>query len=176
MLALSFYHNFRHVLLAAATSVAFAAADACADNVRISNISDVNIPIWVTGDGDIIQDVYVCVYRDSTTDRTYSITTTGDGPGYLLKSSSYTLAYSVTWNDGGAGNLDGGTSSPMVNNVPLTLRNNARIQTDVPTSSSDCNGGASPTARVRITITNTNMDAAYDGTYSGVLTLYLSPT
>ena len=166
------------VTLAGIATCWLAPIEGNAQTVRISNISDVNTPIWQTGDPDIVQDVYVCIYRENTSGsvRTYSITATGDGPGYYLKNGSETLAYSVTWNDGGAGNLDGGTSSPMVNNIALTLLNSARIQTDAPTYSSDCNAGASPTGRVRITISSANLDAVYDGNYSGVLTFVLSPT
>ena len=169
--------RFLRPVIYAATALLCASA-ASAQNVRISNLSDVSTPLWQTGDPDIVQDVYVCIYRENTSGsaRTYSITATGDGPGYFIKSGGETLAYSVTWNDGGAANPDGGSSAPMTNNVALTLRNNARIETDTPTYSSDCNAGASPTGRVRVTITSLNLDAAHDGDYTGTLTLVLSPT
>jgi hypothetical protein len=152
------------------------AAGANADQVQISNLSDVTIPLWVTGDPDIIQDVFVCVYREnnSGTSRSYSIQATGDGPGFALKDGTQTLPYSITWNDGGESNPGGGTTATMVNNVALSNRSNARIDQDLPANSADCNGGSSPTARLRFTVSATDMDAAPDGAYSGTLTLLLS--
>lgn len=151
-------------------------AAAQADQVQISNLSDVSIPLWVTGDPDIVQDVFVCIYRenDSGSSRTYGIQATGDGPGFALRDGAYTLPYSIQWNDGGESNPGGGTTANMVNNVPLSGRSNARNDQDLPNNSADCNGGSSPTARVRFTITATDMDAAPDGTYTGTLTLLLS--
>lgn len=150
--------------------------DAAADSVEISNLSDITVPVWITGDPDIIQDVFVCVYRQNTTGtvRTYGIKATGDGPGFFIKSGIKQLPYSVTWNDGGAGNPSGGTTSPLMNNVALSGLNNARNNLDLPANSNDCNAGASPTSRLRLTITSTDMDAATDGTYTGTITLLLS--
>ena len=135
--------------------------DAFAVNaVRISNLSDITVPLWVNGDPNIVQDVFACVYRQNTSGsvRTYGIKATGDGPGFLLKNGTKTLAYTVTWNDGGTANPGGGTTAVMVSGTKLTTRNNARIDTDTPTNSTDCNAGASPTARIRITITAANTD------------------
>ena len=154
-------------------------ANAAPGQVRISNLTNITVPLWITGDPTIIQGVFACVYRENNGNnnaRTYAITATGDGPGFLLKSGANTLAYTVTWNDGGAANPGGGTTADMTNNVKLTNRQNARNQTDTPATNDSCNSGASPTARVRITITNTNMEAAPDGTFTGVLTLILSLT
>jgi hypothetical protein len=155
-----------------------ASAPANADTVRISNLSNITVPLWVTGDTSIIQDVFVCVYRANTTGNStsYGITATGDGPGFLLKSGTNNVAYTVTWNDGGASNPGGGTTATMINNVKLTSRSNARNNKVTPINSSDCNAGASPTARLRITLSQTAMDAARDGVFTGVLTLVLSPT
>jgi hypothetical protein len=168
---LRFYYLLTMILI-------FSTAAHSAVQVRISNLSDINVPLWVTGDPGITEDVFVCVYRandaDGTT-ATYNITATGDGPGFLLKSGMNTLAYSVTWNDGGAGNPSGGTSSPFITSVALSNRQNARIQSDTPTNSDDCNAGASNTARLRIAVTNTNLEAAYDGTYEGTITLLVAP-
>jgi hypothetical protein len=149
-----------------------------ADEVELSNLTDVNVPQWVTGEGDIVQDVFVCVYRQNSsgTARTYGIEATGDGPGFYLKSGTTTLAYSVNWYDGGTGSPGGGSGQPLVNNVVLTAQTNARNNQDLPVNSADCNGGGSPTAMLRLSITATDMDAAPDGTYSGTLTLLLSLT
>lgn len=147
---------------------------ALADSVQIGNFTNITVPLWINGDPTIIQTVLVCVYRDIA--RTYAITATGSGPGFLLNSGANSMAYTVAWNDGGAANPAGGTTTQLVNNVKLTTRNNARIATDVPINSSNCNSGSSPTAQLSVTITNTVMDGAADGTFTGTLTLVLSPT
>lgn len=167
------------VYLAKAVACAVFALSPCAasaDQVQISNLSDVSIPLWVTGDPDITQDVLVCVYRENSSgsSRSYGITATGDGPGFLLSDSGNHIPYHLTWNDGGESNPDGGTSAPMVNNVNLSSRNNARNNDDLPANSADCNGGSAPTARLRFTIHANDMDAAPDGTYTGTVTLLLS--
>ena len=182
MLALYFYRRvIKIVRQCASVLVVIAASQSfyiynsiAADEVEISNLSNITIPLWVTGDPTVISDVFVCAYDKNN--RVYGITATGDGPGFLLKSGSHTVAYTVLWNDGGAANPGGGTTAPMVNNVKLTSRANARDKSDTPNNSADCNGGQSPTARLRITINQTAMDAAYDGTYTGTLTLIISPT
>ncbi len=182
MLALFLHRSITRTLsltfVMALALFALTATQAHADQVQISNLSDINIPLWVTGDPDIIQDVFVCVYRENTSgsSRSYGIQATGDGPGFALKAASYSIPFSVTWNDGGAGNPGGGSTSPMSNNVTLSNRNNARNNLDLPASSADCNGGSSPTARVRLTISAADMDAAPDGTYTGTITLLLSLT
>lgn len=156
----------------------FAADATTADEVEISNLTDVNVPQWVTGDSDIVQSVFVCVYRQDTSgnNRNYGIEATGDGPGFYLKSGGTTLAYTVNWYDGGTGNPNGGSGQPMTNNVELLGQTNARINSDTPVNSADCSGGASPTAMLQLTISATAMDAVPDGTYSGTITLLLSLT
>ena len=174
MLALSFFRT--RSLPALTLSAAFllghltpAYADVL---VRITYLSDVSVPSWVTGDPAIVQTVLVCVYH--TVASTYAIKAVGDGPGYVLKSGGSNLPYSVTWNDGGAANPAGGSTDPLTDNVKLSALSAARTQTDAPANSDDCNGGGSPTAQLTITISQADLDAAPDGTYSGVLTLYLT--
>lgn len=165
-------------LYVVAMSVLVISTANAATNMRISNLSNITIPQWVTGDPAITQDVFVCIYRGNegnNSRRTYKIRATGDGPGFLLKSGANTIAYTVTWNDGGVANPGGGTTATMSNNIVLENRQNARNQLDSPANSSDCNAGASPTARLRIGITAAVMDAARDGTFTGTLTLLLSP-
>jgi hypothetical protein len=170
--------RFLALFLAVCASPFATLSDAAADEVEISNLTDVNVPQWVTGDPDIVQDVFVCVYRAniSGTARTYGIEATGDGPGFFIKSGGTTLAYTLSWYDGGTGSPGGGAGQPLVNNVVLSGQTNARNNADLPANSADCNGGASPTAMLRIGVTATNMDAAPDGMYSGTITLILSLT
>jgi hypothetical protein len=169
MLALSFFRNSLMALVLSVIAVPVAVAD---DLVRITNLSDISVPNWITGDPAISQTMLVCIYHTSAA--TYGIKAVGDGPGFFLKNGTATLAYNVTWNDGGAGNPAGGTTSTLVDNVKLSGVSGARIETDAPTSSDDCSGGSSPTAQLTIGISQVNLEAAPDGTYSGVLTLYLT--
>ena len=143
-------------------------------NVRATNFANQTSASWITGDPAITFTNLVCIYN--TAGRTYGITATGSASGFVLTSGANTIAYTVTWNDGGAANPAGGTTSPMVSGVKLTARNNARIGTDTPANSSNCNAGASPTAQITIGISATNMDAARDGTFTGTLTILLSAT
>jgi hypothetical protein len=145
--------------------------------VRISNLTYVTVPYWISGDPDIVHDLFVCVYRQntSTPNRRYAIRAIGDGPGLFLKSGFHRIAYTAFWNDGGLGNPAGGNSAPLLNDVKLLARDNARINTDLPSNSTDCQGYSRPTARLRIVISRTALDAAYDGLYTGILVLVLTP-
>ncbi len=152
---------------------------AAADQVRISNLSDVNTPIWIPGDPDIVTDIFVCIYRENSNRNSavarYRITALGDGPGMFLTSGFRKIPYTVVWDDGGAGNPSGGSSRPLLYAVPVLNLDHARTQRDIPANSSDCAGGSAPTARARITIRAADLDAAMDGTYNGTLTLIVVP-
>jgi hypothetical protein len=158
-------------------SMGAAVPPAQAQLVRISNLVDVSVPNWVTGGPDIIHDLFVCVYRQNVTDqnRRYAIRAVGDGPGLALRSGFHQIPFTAIWNDGGVGNPAGGTAAPLLHDVKLLSRNNARIQTDLPRDSTDCQGYSRPTARLRLVISRTALDAAYDGVYTGVLVLMLTP-
>lgn len=169
--------HLRHWCLYALTIWQFASGDvAFSQEARISNLSDLALPLWVTGDPGITQDIFICAYASSqiTNNRTYSITAIGDGPGFLLKSGINTIAYTLEWSDGGTGNPAGGETKPLLNNITLPARNNARNDRDLPRNSSDCNAGSNPTARLRISISQTAMDAARDGVFSGTLSIIMS--
>ncbi|MBL0317871.1 MAG: hypothetical protein IPP74_00960 [Alphaproteobacteria bacterium] len=152
-------------------------AFAASPTIRISNLSDITISNWITGDSDIIQDVDVCVYKEDVTlsNRNYDLMATGDGPGFILKNGSYNLPYSVFWYDGGEGNPGGGSTHALTSASQVTSLHNSRIDTDVPTSSNDCNVGAVPTARFRVKILATDLDAVPEGTYTGQLSVVVAP-
>lgn len=172
MLALSFF-RFLRLALFCCFAAAIGAVDAQAEQVRLTNLTNVAVPLWISGDPTIIQTVLVCVFHDVS--RNYGITALGSGPGFFLNSGTDKLPYTVSWNDGGAGKPNGGTLVPLQHNVKRTSRNNARTASDAPSNSTNCNNGASPTAQLTITISNTAMDAARDGAFSGTLTLIVSP-
>ena len=150
-----------------------------AQQVRISGLSDFTIGNWSMGDPNVYRYVDVCIYRQNNgtgTNRRYFITASGDGPGFQLKSGSYALAYTVQWFAGGTGNPGGGTARTLTSNVQFPNNfNTARLKTDVPANSSDCNGNSAPTARLALTINATALDAVPDGTYTGTLNLLVVP-
>lgn len=168
----------RTLCLLLASSICLASNDAAADRVRISNLSDMTGPSWIVGDPAIVMDVFVCIYRENTTgsNRTYGIRATSSPNSFRVTNGAQFITYTVQWNDGGAADPGGGTSANMVHNTRLANRQNARINTDLPVNSTDCNGGASPTARVRVTFSIAAMEAARSGNYTGTLTLLLTQT
>ena len=181
-----FFQRYRHfwssifrfvVAFGSVSSGAFDQPYANAQLVRISNLVDVSVPNWVTGDSDIVHDLFVCVYRQNVTDinRRYAIKAIGDGPGLELRSGFHKIPYTATWNDGGAGNPAGGRAAPLLHDVKLLARDKSFVNTDPPQDSSDCQGYSRPTSRLRIVISRTALDAAYDGVYSGALVLVLTP-
>ncbi len=138
---------------------------------RISDISDMTLPNWSIGDGDVTLYSNVCVYSST---QSYKVTATGSGVAniFTLANGSDLIAYSVTWNSGGAGNI-GNTGTALLPNIQSTSFSNAT------NSSSNCSGGglANDTARVVVTITQAAMEAApsSNSAYSGTLTMTVAP-
>lgn len=139
---------------------------------RISNLSDLTIDSWATGDGDKILTDDVCVYSTRPMGA-YSITAVGSGPKSTFELNGGTsgmLPYRVYWNAGGAGRLNN-TGQQLDSTVPAAGMTNAA------TDSSTCTGAIpGDTARLIIELTAQNLDAARDGTYVGVLVLIVTPT
>jgi len=137
---------------------------------RISDLNDLTLTSWVNGDGDVVLKDDVCVYS-SKAQGGYTIKASGSGAdsGFTLANGTDVLPYSVTWNAGGVGNLaDSGTQ--LVANVTSAK------MTGASRDSSSCNGAnPGPTARVIVSMLETDMDAAVDGTYDGTLTLLVTP-
>lgn len=137
---------------------------------RISDLNDLTLASWVTGEGDVKLTDDVCVYS-SKAQGGYTIKATGDGANsaFTLANGSEILPYSVTWNSGGVGNL-ADTGTALTTNVTT-----ARL-TGAARDSSSCTGAnPGPTARVIVSMLATDMDAAIDGTYDGTLTLLVTP-
>ena len=174
-----FYRAFvSGALMVSAATFLYTPAFAVGPTIRISNLTDVSVPSWITGDSDIIQDINVCVYKEDTvaSNRDYDITATGDGPGFLLQNGAHSVAYSVIWYDGGEGNPGGGSQNTLTSASQITSLQNSRLDTDVPTFSNDCSTGASPTARLRIKILASDMDAAPEGTQNKADPAYSAKT
>jgi hypothetical protein len=137
--------------------------------VQVSGMSDLTLSSYKLGDGDQRLSTTVCVYS-STAYGGYRVFVTGDGVGgaYTLSNGgSNTLAYSVIWNSGGAGGL--GTTGDL-----LTYLGDLNVD-NASTTSFDCNANANPTAQLNIEFTQANLDAAPAGTYTGLITVLVTP-
>jgi hypothetical protein len=137
--------------------------------VQISNISDFTLPTWGIGDPAVSQNINVCVYSVGLIASDYAITVSSSG-GYALTSGSNSIPYSLYWEDSGAGNLGSSGGTQLSNGVKLTGQTNANILSPL------CALGVTgPTARLTLKIAQTDMTAAPAGTYSGTITLLVSP-
>lgn len=137
----------------------------------ITNLNDLTIASYIPGAGNQILTDDVCVYS-SRPNGAYTIKATGSGTGgtFALANGSNLLPYSVNWNYGGVNALTnlGLALQPNVTSVALFK---------AATDSSTCTGTVpGPTARLIVTILATNLDAIVDGTYTGTLTLLVTPS
>jgi len=139
-----------------------------AAQVQITNLSDVNFGSWGLGDPDLTTHLDLCVYAGGNSPAGgYAITASGSGGSFALRNGSNQLPFSASWDDGGAGNL-GGSSTTLGSGGKLAAQVNAN------TSSPTC-FLSSPTARLTLKLSATNLTAALAGTYTGTITLTLSP-
>jgi hypothetical protein len=98
----------------------------------------------------------------------YAITVTGGSGGFALTSGSNRLPYSLSWEDSGVGNLGTNSGTSLNSGVLLDNQLNAYIL-----SAPFCSSGNN--ARLHITITQAALTAALAGTYTGTITLMVSP-
>jgi len=138
--------------------------------VRISDLNDLTLASWVNGDGPVTLKDDVCVYSTKAQGG-YTVKATGSGAGsaFTLANGDSVLPYSVSWNAGGVNAL-ADTGTQLVSNVTSAK------MTGAARDSSSCNGSTpGPTARIIVSMLETDMDAAVDGTYNGSLTLLVTP-
>ena len=137
-------------------------------SVQITNASDIAFSSWGMGDPNASAHIDLCIYAAQTLPAGgYGITASSAG-GFVLKNtgnSALQLPYSVSWDDGGAGNL-GATAGNSLN-VGGDLSGQINASTALPL----CSG---PTARLNVRIAATDLTAALAGTYSGTLSLTIS--
>jgi hypothetical protein len=138
---------------------------------RITGLVDMTLNNWQEGQGNVELTNDVCVYS-TRPNGGYTIKASGSGAGgafTLSAGTASTLAYTVGWNAGGVGALTG-TATPLFANTISTGMTRAA------TDSSTCNGThPGPTARLFVNITSTVMSTASDGSYTGTLTLLVTP-
>lgn len=140
--------------------------------VRISNLADLALESWVSGDGDRRLTDDVCVFS-SRGIGDYSITAIGNGPNATFSLSGGVnglLPYRVYWNAGGVGNLND-------SGIRLESKVTASGMSHAANDSSTCKGSnPGDTARLIVEFTAESLDAARDGKYFGVLTLIVTPS
>ena len=137
---------------------------------NITNLSDLQLPGWIAGDGAVALTEDVCIYSTRPSGG-YTVLATGDGAGeaFTLSNGSANIAYTVEWNAGGVGNLSSGGVSLSSNAVSGGL-------TGAATDSSSCSGAIpGPTARLIVGISEPEMARAPSGSYTGSLTLLVTP-
>jgi hypothetical protein len=136
----------------------------------ISNLTDLQLAGWIVGDGAVTMTEDVCVYSTRPSGG-YTVLAAGSGAGqdFTLSNGGATLPYQVSWNAGGVGNLSN-TGTPLTSNVASAGFTHAA------TDSSSCSGAApGPTARLIVYVSNGQMSSAPSGSYSGTLTLVVTP-
>jgi hypothetical protein len=136
--------------------------------VQINAITDLNLGSWGIGDPAVSSYIDVCIAATATVPSSqYAITATGSS-GFTLTSGSNHIPYSLTWEDSGAGNLGTSPGTALSNGVLLDSQANAYIL-----SAPFCATGNN--ARLHLKIAQTDMIAALAGTYTGTITLMVSP-
>lgn len=159
--------SLRDAVLVAACVLAglFPSSGTAAPNVQITGLSDVSFGILANLNADLNSAQSVCVFSNTKTNG-YNVMASGTGTGgaFTLASGSRALAYEVQWS-GSAGQTSGVQLSP---NAALTgLTSTATQQT--------CNKGPATTASFIVLVRSANLSTATAGTYTGTLTLTISP-
>lgn len=129
------------------------------DEVRISNLADINLGVF--GGADAVGTTDACVYRNGT--GAYRITATGSGAAsaFSLTDGTNSVGYSVEFDDG-TGAVAMGASTPMIG------------RTGADPASATC-ATTGNNAVVTTTVVATDAAALPAGTYTGTLTLLVAP-
>lgn len=142
-------------------------------SVRITNISDFNLPTWSIGNGPINAYIDLCIYNSAVLPLggPYAITVSSAG-GFKLTSGASQIPYTLKWEDSGVTLLGLNGGSPLLNGVKLTGLMNANTLSETCAWTVLIPAGAN--ARLYLSITQADMLQALAGTYNGTITLLLS--
>ena len=138
---------------------------------QISGLADISISSYIIGTGNQSQSSTACVYS-STANGSYTVKADGSGAAHaftIADGASHTVPYAVIWNSAGVGSLaDSGTA--------LTADVTSATFTNAATDSTTCSGATpGPTAQVNIHLLGSDLDAVPYGTYTGTLTILITP-
>ena len=133
-----------------------------ADKVKISNLSD--IALTDDGNGNFVGTSTACVYRNGS--GAYSMTATGSGTASAFTiaeggGGGATLAYAVTYDDGGG--AEALTASVALGSLA-----------DANTTEDDCST-AGNNGTVSVNVASADASSAVAGAYVGTLTLVVAP-
>lgn len=136
-----------------------------AQTVQISNLTDIDFGAITNLNTDLSQSQTVCAYASGLPPR-YSIIARGSGAGnaFTLSNGTSTMAYEVQWN-AAAGQTSG---TGLSANAALTGQASGAL---LPT----CTLGLTPSGTLTVILRAAELSAARAGSYTGVLTLLLSP-
>jgi len=128
--------------------------------IQVSSMSDIDLGSW-NGSGAKTGSDTICVYDNSGGNYNATFTGNGSGSAFTLSDGSHTIAYTVTYSDGGI-------ASAVTSGTALTG------QTGADQSSFTCaTGGLNGT--ITVEVPQANMEAAAANTYSGTLTMVVAP-
>lgn len=132
--------------------------------VQIAGLSDLNLGRW-NGTADLMGTVTHCV-RSTAPGARFAIAISGDGPagGFLLSGGAGAIPYRVAYNDG-RGWIDAAPGTPIASQRGYA---NA-IQFN------RCLSGASQRQSLRVQVLGSDLGAALSGSYSGTVSLLITP-
>jgi hypothetical protein len=133
--------------------------------VKISDLNDLSQNAWDEGQGDVVLTDNVCVYS-TRANGAYKVTANGSGAAnaFTLANGANIMPYALKWADSVAG-----AGEALTANALSTAFANANR------SDPNCTVGGN-NAKLEVKISAADMTAAIDGTYTGVLTLIVSPS
>lgn len=136
-----------------------------AQTVRITDLVDVDGGTWAGESGSINIEDDICIY---STTGSYTVTATGSGAAdrFRVANGAEFMNYTVRWND---------EPSTTSGQITLSRSTASATQTTTETVSDDCSGGTSPTAHIQIRFGNGQLRRNIPGTYTGTLTLLITP-
>ncbi|BBD96762.1 hypothetical protein SAMIE_1002630 [Sphingobium amiense] len=138
---------------------------AFAQLAQLSDLSDVSFGTIVNVTSDVSQSQTVCAYSNALFSN-YTVRATGSGAGgaFTLASGAATLAYEVQWNS--AANQSGGTQ------LTAGVSQSGFISQGV---TPGCTLGLTRSGSMTVILRAAALSAAQAGSYSGTLTLMISP-
>lgn len=152
------------LLFCLAVQGAYAACGVTETCARINNLADRDLGTW-SGSGEMNDTYTLCVYVQNDDESNYVVTGTGDGAGsaFELTNGTSNLALEAFFEEDSAPGVRQLTAA-----TPDTFAN-------PDTTDETCGGGASNSAKARVRATDVNLFNATAGTYTGNITLQVSP-
>lgn len=140
------------------------------ETIIIHDLRDFNFGVWNVGDGTLTDNDDVCIGKTNF-GAPYAVRASGDGDGFdpaafTLSNGANQIYYNVYWND------EIGTSGNVQLSPGLTLYGQTG---SVPSFAQNRNNCNRPNANIEVEITDTELQTATSGVYSGTLTLLVIP-